>query len=196
MKIPRWGRASYGVPITGSHRRFHAALLIVLLACFWAAARPCLGDTSPPALFFTDLESGPNTGGQDDLGVFITIWGEGFGASRDNSTVTLGGQEVARYVIWGADNAAARGLDMIVVQPGSATTSGDLVVTVGGQSSNPLPFTVRAGQIYFVIPGDPNANDANPGTYAQPFQTLYHPRTVMQAGDVVQTYLASQTSER
>jgi len=138
-----------------------------------------------PGLFFTDLESGPNSGGQDDLGAFITLWGEGFGASRGSSTVTIGGQEVARYVIWGADNAIARNLDMIVVQPGPNVTSGDVVVTVNGKASNPLPFTVRSGQIYFVIPGAPNAADTNPGTYAEPFQTLYRPRQVMQAGDIV-----------
>ena len=138
-----------------------------------------------PRLFFTDLESGPNTGGQDDLGAFITLYGEGFGATRGSSTVTIGGQEVARYVIWGEDNALARDLDMIVVQPGPNAVSGDIVVTVGGQASNPLPFTVRSGSIYFVIPGAPNANDANPGTYAEPFQTLYRPRQVMQAGDIV-----------
>ncbi|HSB90066.1 MAG TPA: IPT/TIG domain-containing protein, partial [Anaerolineales bacterium] len=138
-----------------------------------------------PRLFFTDLESGPATGGQDDLGAFITIYGEGFGAAQGNSTVTIGGQEVARYVLWGEDNAIARSLDMIVVQPGPNAATGDIIVTVDGQASNPLPFTVRSGSIYFVIPGAPNAQDANPGTYAEPFQTLYRPRQVMQAGDLV-----------
>ena len=138
-----------------------------------------------PRLFFTDLESGPATGGQDDLGAFITIYGEGFGAAQGNGTVTVGGQEVARYVLWGENNAIARSLDMIVVQPGKNATTGDIIVTVDGQASNPLPFTVRSGSIYFVIPGAPNAQDANPGTYAEPFQTLYRPRQVMQAGDIV-----------
>ena len=138
---------------------------------------------APLRLFFTDIESGLNTGGQDDLGAFISIWGEGFGATRGTSTVTIGGTEVARYVIWGQDNGIARGLDLIVVQPGSSVTSGSIVVTVNGQASNALPFTVRSGQIYFVIPGALNADDANPGTYAAPFKTLYRPRQVMQAGD-------------
>lgn len=142
-------------------------------------------DPGAARIFFTDLTSGPNTGGQDGLGVFITIYGEGFGAARGNSVVTIGGQEVSRYVIWGQDNAVARTLDMIVVQPGPNVASGNIVVTVNGHPSNPLPFTVRSGNIYFVIPGAPNANDANPGTYTEPFQTLYRPRQVMQAGDTV-----------
>lgn len=146
---------------------------------------PVAQGSGTPRVFFTDIESGPTTGGQDDLGVFITIYGEGFGATQGDATVTMGGQEVARYVLWGEDNAIARTLDMIVVQPGPDVPSGDVVVTVRGQSSNPLPFTVRSGNIYFVIPGAPNADDANPGTYAEPFQTLYRPRQVMQAGDIV-----------
>lgn len=151
----------------------------------------------PPAdglaarLFFTDIESGPHTGGQDNLGAFITIYGEGFGASRGSSTVTIGGVEVAKYVTWGQDNGIARSLDMIVVQPGSDVTSGNILVTVNGQASNPLPFTVRNGQIYFVIPSAPNANDANPGTFAEPFKSLYRPRQVMQGGDI--TYIKGGT---
>ena len=138
-----------------------------------------------PLLFFTDLESGPNTGGQDNLGAFITIYGEGFGATQGNSTVTIGGTEVANYVIWGQDNGIARDLDMIVVQPGPNAVSGNIAITVNGQASNALPFTVRSGNIYFVIPGAPNADDTNPGTYAEPFETLYRPRQVMQSGDIV-----------
>lgn len=138
-----------------------------------------------PRLFFTDLESGPNTGGQDNLGAFVTIYGEGFGTQRGSSTVTIGGKEVAKYVIWGEDNAPARKMDLIVVQLGANVTSGNLVVTVNGKASNPLPFAVRGGQIYFVIPEAANANDANPGTFAQPFKTIYRPKAVMQAGDIV-----------
>jgi hypothetical protein len=143
------------------------------------------GQLSPPRLFFTDLQSGPNTGGEENRGVFISIWGEGFGASRGDSTVTLGGHEVARYVLWGADNAIARDMDTIVIQPGPETTTGDLVVTVAGQPSNPLPFTVRNGQIYFVVQDATNADDSNTGTFDAPFSSIYGARTVMQAGDVV-----------
>src|SRR5262249_7253425 len=70
-------------------------------------------------------------------------------------------------------------------QPGPNAVSGDVVVTVAGRASNPLPFTVRSGSIYFVIPGAGTASDANPGTFAAPFKTLQRPREVMQAGDVV-----------
>ena len=76
-----------------------------------------------PRLFFTDLESGPNTGGQDNLGAFVAVYGEGLGAQRGTSTVTVGGSEVARYVIWGENNGA-RQMDKLVVQLGPAAASG------------------------------------------------------------------------
>jgi len=53
-----------------------------------------------PRIFFSDLESGPNIGGQKNHGVWVTIWGKGFGAARDRSSVTIGGGAAAEYPIW------------------------------------------------------------------------------------------------
>ena len=36
---------------------------------------------TPPSIFFSDLESGPNVGGQKNHGVWVTIWGKGFRAT-------------------------------------------------------------------------------------------------------------------
>lgn len=137
-----------------------------------------------PRLFFTDLESGPNQGGEGDLGVFLTLYGEGFGVREGSSIVSVGGGEVARYVLWEPDTGA-RGMDCIVVQLGPETASGPIMVSVGGIPSNPLPFIVREGRIFFVIPDSPEATDEGPGTFAQPFRSIYRPRESMQAGDVV-----------
>jgi hypothetical protein len=138
---------------------------------------------SDPVLFFSDLESGPNSGGEGGLGVFITLWGEGFGLTRGGSTVTIGGQEVAHYVVWGQNNALARDLDMIVVQPGPDVASGNIVVTANGKASNPLPFTVRPGNIYFVATtGNDEGND---GSFAQPWRTVAHAKNTIAAGDTV-----------
>ena len=175
-------------------KRFSLLMLLGLALIAILSAPAPIGDrpayarsfaAMAPVLFFTDLVSGPQTGGQDNLGAFITIYGEGFGATRGVSTVTIGGAEVAKYVSWGQDNGIARNLDMIVVQPGSTATTGSIVVTVDGLASNPLPFTIRSGQIYFVIPGATNANDTNPGTYAEPLKTLYRPPGQVVAGDIV-----------
>lgn len=138
-------------------------------------------DANAPRLFFTDLESGPNSGGQDDLGTFISLYGEGFGATRGASTVTIDGQEVARYVMWSQDNAP-RALDLIVVQPGPNAASGSMIVTVNGRASNPLPFTIRSGTIHFVAT---SGNDSNSGSFAAPWQTIAHAAHNLSAGDIV-----------
>ncbi len=135
-----------------------------------------------PRLFFTDLVSGPATGGEGGLGVFVTLYGEGFGAQRGDSTVTLGDQEAAAYPQWGENNALARGLDMIVVQLGPDNPSGDLVVTVGGVASNPLPFEVRPGRILFV---SPDGSDEADGSFAAPWATVPQARSSIAPGDTV-----------
>ncbi len=48
-----------------------------------------------PQIFFSDLESGPNVGGQGGNGAFVTIWGKGFGATQGTSSVTVGGGAAA-----------------------------------------------------------------------------------------------------
>ena len=52
-----------------------------------------LASTTGLRIFFTDLTSGPRSGGQDDKGAFVTIYGNGFGETRGASTVTVGGGE-------------------------------------------------------------------------------------------------------
>ncbi|MBI2895807.1 MAG: hypothetical protein HYY06_19780 [Deltaproteobacteria bacterium] len=138
-----------------------------------------------PVLFFTDITSGPSRGGRDDLGAFVSIYGDGFGERRGRSTVTIGGTRVARYVVWGEDNAVARGQDLIVIQPGPRAVSGEIVVTVDGRASNPLPFTIRSGRIHFVAPDAPNARDSNPGTWELPARTLHGRSRDLQPGDIV-----------
>jgi PKD repeat protein len=156
----------------------------LVLALFgWGLASPVRAQGVGPRLLFTDIESGPGTGGQDNLGAFITIYGEGFGATQGSSTVTVGGKPVARVISWGENNAAARSMDRIVVQPGPGAISGDIKVSSGSRTSNGLPFTVRTGNIYFV--NQTTGADSNPGTYAQPWATIWRPRQTVVAGDIV-----------
>src|SRR6478609_818852 len=78
--------------------------------------------TIPPRIFFSDLDSGPNIGGQKNHGVWVTIWGKGFGAERGASTVTIGGGAAAEYPIW-TDSK-------ITFQLGPRAKTGDIVVSV------------------------------------------------------------------
>ena len=126
-----------------------------------------------PVVLYTDLDSGPKTGGQNGNGVFLTIYGRNFGASRGSSTVTIGGGAIATYTSW-ADQ-------MIVVEPGASAASGAVVVTVNGAPSNStVSFTVRSGNIYFVGPAGSNSNA---GTFASPWLTLVKCRQTIAAGD-------------
>ena len=61
--------------------------------------------------------------------------------------------------IWGA---AWLWYQKISLPAWPAAASGNLVVTVNGLSSNPLPFTVTAGNIYFVSTA---GSDNNPGSF-------------------------------
>jgi hypothetical protein len=144
---------------------------------------------APPRIFFSDLESGPNVGGQNNRGVWVTIWGKGFGGERGSSTVTIGGGAAAEYPIW-TDTK-------ITFQLGPAAKTGAIVVNLKGKSgksaSNGLPFTVRPGKIYFVAV---NGSDRRNGSFALPWKTIVHAKDRMSAGDV--TYIkdgVAQTSE-
>jgi PKD repeat protein len=138
-------------------------------------------------IFFTDIISGPKTGGKDGNGVFLTIYGKGFGASQGASAVTVGGGAVADYVSWEEDaswsaGSPVKGMDMIVVQLGSAVSTGDVIVTVGGVASNAVTFTVRSGNIYFVDASSPA--DPGSGTYADPWRSPASYYDVMVPGDI------------
>jgi IPT/TIG domain-containing protein len=156
--------------------RFSVFLLLLFLA-----AAPLSSAQSPPRIFFSDLESGPNTGGKNNNGVWVTIWGKNFGADRGRSRVIIGGVAAADYPIW-TDTK-------ITFQIGRAARSGEIAVqTTGAKNrkflSNGLPFTVRKGKIYFVAR---NGSDWSRGTYAKPWKSITHAKDDMSAGDV--TYI-------
>ena len=114
---------------------------VLVLHTFPVAAKSH-AQTLWPAVFFTDVTSGPQVGGPDNLGVPIAIFGKGFGSTRGNSTVTISGLEVAKYWVWGESNANNTMLDMIVVQPGPNVTAGAVVVNVGGRVSKKTQLAV------------------------------------------------------
>src|SRR5262249_327102 len=148
-------------------------LFAVLLLCTIPVCLPAQAQSIPPHIFFSDLESGPNNGGQSNHGVFVTIWGRGFGAERKRSQVTIGGSNAARYPVW-SDNK-------ITFQLGPSARTGDIIVKVNGLTSNGLPFTVRKGRIFFVAT---NGNDRHAGTYGSPWKSIIHAKEHISAGDV------------
>lgn len=120
--------------------------ILLLLAVGNAAAQA-------PSIFYTDLVSGPNSGGEANNGTVVTLYGKRFGASRGSSTVTVGGGAVATYKSWSDTKVA--------VAIGSSAVSGTIVLTTSAGASvcgdtDPLGlnpqggcgFTVRSGNIY------------------------------------------------
>ena len=139
-----------------------------------------------PVLLFTDLTSGPATGGLDDHGAFVTVYGRRLhGAQGQPATFTLGGQplEVLELPPAAGTNATV-GLDRFVFQPGSAgaliDAEYDLVATVDGVSTAPIPFRVRPGAIKFVSPSAVGGT----GTLGDPFD-LETATQGLSAGDVL-----------
>ncbi len=147
-----------------------------------------IGDTKVPAgapfVLFTDVESGPNTGGPGNNGVPISIYGKSFGATRGKSKVTIGGIEVAGYLVWGENNAHNPTLDMIVVQPGANVKGGPVVVTVNGKTSNSNHgFIVNSQNVYYISTEGTNTDDCSLDSPCATIQ--YVLRTVMSPGDTV-----------
>ena len=131
-----------------------------------------------PALLFSDITSGPNAGGENGNGAYVTIYGNYLGASQGSSTVTAGGGAMVNCVTWGA---AWLWYQKITCQLGPHAATGSLLVTVNGQASNPLPFTVAPGNIYFVAT---SGSDQNSGAFAAPWRTLLKARGAMLPGDI------------
>ena len=85
----------------------------------------------PPAPTIASLAppSGP-------VGTSVTISGSNFGSPQGASTVTFNGTNAGIAANW-------TGNTIVITVPSGATT-GNVVVTVGGQASNPVSFTVIA----------------------------------------------------
>ena len=146
------------------------------LAVLFALLVPqiALAQTPGPRIFYTDLESGPGTGGESNLGAFVTIVGRGFGATQAGSAVTVGGGPVGAYRSWSNTE--------VVVQLGPSARTGSLVLRTAGGTSNGVPVTVRPGGIYFVAVG---GSDSNPGSFQAPWATIVHAKNAIAAGDIV-----------
>ncbi len=149
-------------------RKLSMTLIAMLLACCGLAS----SQTVAPRIFFTDLTSGPNSGGETVngfSGAYVTIYGNNFGSSQGSSTITLNGSSCMRVVSWGT---SWLWYQKVVVQLGSSCSSGKFAMVVNGQSStsatinvggstiDPATFAVRTGGIYCV---SKSGSDSNSG---------------------------------
>jgi hypothetical protein len=130
---------------------FHASLVILILIF------PVVAEAAP-RIFYTDIDSGPNTGGENDNGAYLSIFGKGFGADLGQVKVYVGDGEVARYMYLGP-SLGRPDVQQLSVQLGKAASSGPIKVVVNGVDSNiDHRFTVRPGNFYFI---SPNGKDSH-----------------------------------
>jgi len=133
-----------------------------------------VGPASAPAIFFTDLVSGPNSGGENGNGTILTIYGARFGATQGASTVTVGGGLVAAYKSWSDTKVS--------VALGAAAATGNVVLTTANGPSNGTAFTVRSGNIYCVAT---TGSDSNTGAFPSScWATILHAKNTIVAGDI------------
>jgi PKD repeat protein len=166
--------------------------LLLLLGTVGAAAQ-----TPAPVLYFSDLASGPSTGNTDSSGgrvpgrdgAIVTVWGRNLGSSLPDVRAWCGGAEAASYYVLSdatapADLSRFHRMQMLSFQiaAGAHSGAGEITVVVGGQTSNSLPFTIRAGSIRFVkTTGDDAAGD---GSWPSPWRTIPKAADSLSAGDI------------
>jgi hypothetical protein len=158
------------------------------------ASAPIAADD--PVLYFSDITSGPKTGngdtsegrsGQD--GAIVTIWGRNLGSTRGSNVVYANGAQAASYYSWGNATATAdlytyHKMQMISFQVSHMAQdgAGTIYAVVNGKTSNTLPFTVRAGNIYFATTG---GNDVTgDGSWGTPWRTIPHTADYLYPGDI------------
>jgi len=145
-----------------------------------------------PVLLFSDIESGPKSGwsnAEPNKGASVTIWGYGFGASRGQSYVTVNGvnlQTESDYANWG-ENWPSPFYQRITFWLNNQMSdgAGNIKVTINGETSNALPFTIREGRIFFMESDNPGGD----GSINEPFDfsdAVVGTRWLnnMQAGDI------------
>ena len=149
-------------PFIASFKYFSCLAIALTLPGFVPKANGATPNVSGPVILYTDITSGPNSGGEGNNGIYLTIFGTHFGAIQGTSMVTINGKAVAQYLLWSDTK--------IGVQVGRVST-GSIIVTVGGTSSNSnLTFTVRSGHIFYIGPSVDNSTaSCAGGTYTRPW---------------------------
>ena len=133
--------------------------------------------SNPPQLLYTDIVSGPNEGGENNKGAYLSLFGRHFGDTGVGTRVKvfINDIEVDNYRYLGPANSIPN-LQKITVQIGSLGNPVmglrlPIKVVVDGLSSNTNHyFIVNPGTIYFLsLKGSDFRGD---GSFMNPFRTL------------------------
>jgi hypothetical protein len=139
--------------------------------------------TGAPVVLYTDILSGPNTGGENGKGIYLSLFGKNFGGTGLGQSVKvyINDVEVDNYRSIGLSRAR-QDIGQITVQIGALGNPAQFTplpikVVVNGVASNTdQTFAVVPGTIYFVARnGVDTSNTTSGGTFEQPFLSLQKP---------------------
>lgn len=158
---------------------------IGLIACLGLTGlcMPALAGEAP-RIFYTDIESGPNAGGENNNGAYLSLFGKGFGTNLAQVKVYVGNGEVARYLYLGP-SLGRPDVQQLSVQLGHNTSTGPIRAVVNGITSNAdKTFTIRSGKFYFIAT---NGNDdkGRVNDISRPFRTPNYVKKYMNPGDFI-----------
>ena len=152
--------------------------LSIFLSCSFVFA-------ATPVIFYSDLESGPKTGGRNNKGAYVTVFGKNFGATQGTGVVNICGGQAYNYPVWSDTKISFQLGDN---QPNPPNTGVINVVTSDG-TSNDIPFTIRAGDIYFIsLTG---SDTTGTGSFSNPWRNWKKIRTDGSPGCI--TYIRGGT---
>jgi hypothetical protein len=151
---------------------------VLLMACNQPVITPP-SSQGAPFLMYTDIVSGPNSGGENNKGIYLSLFGKNFGSSLSSLKVFINNVEVDNYRSFGIARAR-QDIQQITVQIGALgnPTQGvalPIKVVVNGVASNTDQiFTVIPGNIYFVdnIKGVDTRDTSSGGSFTAPFKTV------------------------
>jgi hypothetical protein len=150
-----------------------------------------------PVVLYTDLIAGPNSGGENDQGAYLSVFGRNFGSGGLGTAtrVYIGDAEVANYRYLGPSKGRAdiRQITVQIGHLGNPNTGIALPVkvVVNGVSSNiDQTFTVNPGRILFVDNVRGSDLTARIGDIGHPFRHVQTPNLAgawerVQPGDII-----------
>lgn len=141
-----------------------------------------IAEANVPRVLYTDIVSGPNTGGENDKGIYLSIFGVNFGQTGLGTTlkVYINEVEVDNYRYLGASKGRSD-IQQITVQVGELGNpilgiALPIKVVVDGVTSNTdQHFMVNPGRILFVDPSQGDDATALIGDISKPFKTVQTP---------------------
>lgn len=132
------------------------------------------GLNGEPILLGTDVVAGPASGGENDDGAYLTIFGVNFGSNINDLTVTIGGVPVAsKIALVDARTHSSFGIKALSVQVGalvplSVGTDHPIVVTnSNGDSIETYNFMIQPGNIIYV---DSDVVTSGNGSFTTPYK--------------------------